>query len=55
MDECELAGRAYALPVRFADRLNPAQLADVRECAQVGEWAEEIDPLLACLRRPEGR
>jgi hypothetical protein len=50
MDEYELAGRAYALPVRFADRLDPAQLADVREYAQVGEWAEEVDLLLACLR-----
>jgi len=42
MDEHELAVRAYALlPVRFADRLDPAQLADVREYAQVGEWGEK--------------
>jgi hypothetical protein len=55
MDEYELAGRAYALPSRFADRLDPADLATVREYAETGEWGEEIDLLLACLsaaRRP---
>lgn len=55
MDEHELAERAYALPGRFADRLDPADLATVREYAQAGEWGEEIDLLLACLsaaRRP---
>ncbi|MGD0702956.1 MAG: hypothetical protein ABSA02_24115 [Trebonia sp.] len=55
MDEHELAGRAYALPSRFADRLDPADLATVREYAEAGEWGEEIDLLLACLsaaRRP---
>ena len=50
MDEHELALRAYALPVRFAGRLDPADLAVVREYAEVGEWGEEIDLLLACLR-----
>jgi hypothetical protein len=49
MDEHELAGRAYALPSRFADRLDPADLATVREYAEAGEWGEEIDLLLACL------
>jgi hypothetical protein len=49
MDEYELAKRAYALPDRFADRLNPADLATVREYAEVGEWGEEVDLLLACL------
>jgi hypothetical protein len=55
MDEHELAERAYALPNRFADRLDSANLATVREYAEVGEWGEEIDLLLACLsaaRRP---
>lgn len=55
MDEYELAERAYALPDTFADRLNPADLATVREYAEAGEWGEEIDLLLACLsaaRRP---
>lgn len=55
MDEHELAERAYALPSRFADRLDPADLATVREYAEAGEWGEEIDLLLACLsatRRP---
>jgi hypothetical protein len=50
MDEYELAQRAFALFGRFADRLDPAALADVRECAQAGEWGEEIDLLVACLR-----
>ena len=50
MDEYELARRAYALPGRFADRLDPVSLADEREYAQAGEWAEEVDLLLACLR-----
>jgi hypothetical protein len=49
MDEHELAKRAYALPDRFADRLTPADLASVREFAQVGEWAEELDLLVAAL------
>lgn len=49
MDEYELAERAYALPGRFADRLDPADLATVREYAEAGEWGEEIDLLLACL------
>ena len=50
MDEYEIAERAYALPGRFADRLDPADLATVREYAEVGEWGEEIDLLLASLR-----
>jgi hypothetical protein len=49
MDDYELAQRAHALPARFADRLAPADLATVREYAEVGEWGEEIDLLLACL------
>jgi hypothetical protein len=55
MDEYELAERAYALPGRFADRLDPDDLATVREYAEAGEWGEEVDLLLACLiaaRRP---
>jgi hypothetical protein len=50
MDEYELAERAYALPGRFAGRLDPADLATVREYTEVGEWGEEIDLLLASLR-----
>jgi len=50
MDEHELAGRAYALPGRFADRLDAADLATLREYAEVGEWGEEVDLLLVCLR-----
>lgn len=55
MDEYEVAERAHALPERFADRLDPTDLATVREYAEAGEWGEEIDLLLACLsaaRRP---
>ena len=55
MDEYEFAERAYALPARFADRLDPADLADVRECAEAGEWGEEIDLLLASLRAAQRR
>ena len=49
MDEYELAERAYALPARFADRLDQADLATVHEYAEAGEWGEEIDLKLACL------
>lgn len=49
MDEYELAERAFALPARFADRLDPTDLATVREYAEAGEWGEEIDLLLAYL------
>jgi hypothetical protein len=49
VDDYELAKRAYALPDRFADRLDPADLATVREYAEAGEWGEEVDLLLACL------
>jgi hypothetical protein len=50
MDAYELAARAHALPDAFADRLTPADLADVRGCAKAGEWGEEVDLLLASLR-----
>jgi len=50
MDGYELAQRAHALPETFADRLEPTDLAAVREYAEVGEWGEEIDLLLASLR-----
>jgi len=49
MDGYEVAERAHALPTTFADRLEPDDLAAVREYAEVGEWGEEIDLLLACL------
>jgi hypothetical protein len=50
MDGHEIAERAHALPDTFADRLDPADLAAVREYAEVGEWGEEIDLLLSSLR-----
>jgi hypothetical protein len=49
MDGHELAERAYALPGRFAGRLDPADLATAREYAEAGEWAEETGLLLTCL------
>jgi hypothetical protein len=49
MDEYEMAERAYALPDKFADRLGPDDLVSVRQYADVGEWGEEIDLLLAAL------
>lgn len=55
MEEYELADRAHALPGRFAERIDPGDLATVREYAEAGEWGEEIGLLLACLsgaRRP---
>jgi hypothetical protein len=51
MEDRELARRAYALPDRFADRLSPKDLANIREYASVGEWGEEIEELLACLQQ----
>jgi hypothetical protein len=50
MDAYELTARAHALPDAFADRLTAADLADVRDCAEAGEWGEEVDLLLAPLR-----
>jgi thioredoxin-like negative regulator of GroEL len=50
MDGYEIAERAHALPDKFANRLEPAELAAVREYAEVGEWGEEIDLLLVSLR-----
>jgi hypothetical protein len=53
MDEYEIAERAHALPDRFADRLDPADLKTVGEYAEVGEWGEELDLLLAALRETQ--
>jgi hypothetical protein len=58
MDEHDLAQRAVALPEQFADRLAPDDLAGVREFAEAGEWAEELDLLvtaLAAARQPVSR
>jgi hypothetical protein len=51
MEDQELARRTYALPDRFADRLDPKDLANIREYASVGEWGEEVEELLACLQQ----
>ncbi|HEX3958112.1 MAG TPA: hypothetical protein VHZ03_15985 [Trebonia sp.] len=49
MDERDLAQRAFGLPDKFAGRLAPDDLASVREFAEAGEWAEELDLLVAAL------
>ncbi|MGH3730092.1 MAG: hypothetical protein ACRDTU_15290 [Micromonosporaceae bacterium] len=51
MNENDIARAAVALPDRFADRLASDDLAAVREFAEVGEWDEEIDLLVACLHQ----
>jgi hypothetical protein len=51
LDDYELAKRAEALPGLFADRLSAKTLASIREYANVGEWTEEVDLLLAALQR----
>jgi hypothetical protein len=51
VDENEFAQRAYALPDRLADRLDSKNLKWIREYAEVGEWGEELDLLLACLQQ----
>jgi hypothetical protein len=49
MGEAELAARTARLPDTFADRLPPDALQAVREMAEVGEWGEMLDLLLAVL------
>jgi hypothetical protein len=49
VDASEVAKRSRALPARFADRLEPNDLEDIRAATSGGEWDEEIDNLLACL------
>src|SRR5690242_3141242 len=53
MDDKELARRAYELPGRFADRLSPKTFEHVQGAARVGEWDEEIDILLAGLKKAD--
>lgn len=49
MNQTEIATRVNAIPDRFADRLDSAGLADVRDAARAGEWGEALDVLIAGL------
>lgn len=49
MDKHERARRANALPDRFEDRLDPADLQDIRTMMRGGEWGVGLDVLLAAL------
>jgi thioredoxin-like negative regulator of GroEL len=49
VNENEMMDRVNALPDRFAGRLDPTDLDDVREAAYAGEWGEAVDNLIAGL------
>jgi hypothetical protein len=49
VDDNEMMDRVNALPDRFAGRLDPTDLDDVREAAYAGEWGEAVDNLIAGL------
>ena len=49
MNDNEMMDRVNALPGRYAGRLDPADLDDVREAAYAGEWGEAVDNLIASL------
>lgn len=49
MNRDELDQRTVQLAATFADRLDPKDAADVAEYADVGEWGEAIDLVIACL------
>ncbi|HEY1319383.1 MAG TPA: MafI family immunity protein [Streptosporangiaceae bacterium] len=49
MNDNEMMDRVNALPNRFAGRLDPTDLDDVREAAYAGEWGEAVDNLIAGL------
>jgi hypothetical protein len=49
VNDDEMMDRVNALPDRFAGRLDPTDLDDVREAAYAGEWGEAVDNLVAGL------
>jgi hypothetical protein len=49
VNENEMMDRVNALPDRFAGRLDPTDLDDVRDAAYAGEWGEAVDNLIAGL------
>jgi hypothetical protein len=48
-DEAQVALAMKDLPVLFSDRLNTDETDALRMMAEAGEWAEEIDLLIATL------
>ena len=55
MNDNEIMNRVNALPERFADRLDPAGLDDVRGAARAGEWGEALEVLLGGLVKTQVR
>jgi hypothetical protein len=49
VNDNEMMDRVNALPGRFADRLDPTDIDDVREAAHAGEWGEAVDVLISSL------
>lgn len=49
MHESEVVRRASALPERFADRLSEDDFDTVSGARDGGEWAEEVENLVAAL------
>jgi len=49
VNDNEMMDQVNALPDRFAGRVDPADLDDVRESAYAGEWGEAVDNLIAGL------
>jgi hypothetical protein len=49
VNDNEMMDRVNALPGRFAERLEPATLNQVRSAARAGEWGETADNLIAGL------
>jgi hypothetical protein len=49
VNDNDMMDRVNALPDRFAGRLDPADLDDVRDAAYAGEWGEAVDNLIAGL------
>jgi hypothetical protein len=48
-EEAQLAQAMKHLPDRFSDRLDPDETDALRMMAEAGEWAEEVDLLIATL------
>jgi hypothetical protein len=49
VNDNEIMNRVNALPERFADRLDPVGLDDVRGAARAGEWGEALEVLVGGL------
>lgn len=49
MNESEYIEQVEALPDRYAGRVRPNDLHDMRDLASGGEWGEVVDVLVASL------